>query len=331
MSQSPFSEAINQLKPKEKQPRSARVLDGWVAQAQQILGGQISGGRLGWLIASTVVVAALQRAVDEAGPLFLLKGGTLLQHRLGLDARATSDIDGLVRGDLTRFLVVLDEVIKEPWGPLGIERGPVEYIKTPPRITKPMRFSVKVRVGTTTWRRVQVEVASDEGGAEDSSEVVIPPSLAGFGLPSPETLATLALRFQIAQKLHACTDPHDPPASINDRPRDVVDLLLLRDLVGTEGRPTLLELRVAAEAIFAARAADARALGRTERTWPCVAVAHEHWRADFAAARAGSYVNITLQEGRRRGQLVGRPDRGSHGDPASWARESGSIRQRCGA
>jgi len=168
MSQSPFSEAINQLKPKEKEPRSARVLDGWVAQAQQTLGGEISGGRLGWLIASTVVVAALQRVVDEAGPLFLLKGGTLLQHRLGLDARATSDIDGLVRGDLTRFLVVLDEVIKEPWGPLGIERGPVEYIKTPSRITKPMRFSVKVRVGTTTWRRVQVEVASDEGGAGDS-------------------------------------------------------------------------------------------------------------------------------------------------------------------
>ena len=61
-----------------------------------------------------MVVAALQRAVDEAGPLFLLKDGTLLQHRLGLDARATRDIDGLVRGDLTRFLVVLDEVIRQP-------------------------------------------------------------------------------------------------------------------------------------------------------------------------------------------------------------------------
>jgi hypothetical protein len=68
------------------------------------------------------------------------------------------------------------------------------------------------------------------------------------------------------------------------------------DLVRTEGRPTLLELRVAAEAIFAARAVDARALGRTERTWPCVVVAHEHWRADFAAARAGSFVYITLEE-----------------------------------
>ncbi len=160
-----------------------------------------------------------------------------------------------------------------------------------------MRFSVKVRVGTTTSRRVQLEVASDEGGVGDSSEVVIPPSLPGFGLPSPGTLATLALRFQIAQKVHACTDPHDPPASINDRPREAVDLFLLRDLVRTEGGPTLFELRVAAEAIFPARAADARALGRTERTRPCVLVAHEHWRADFAAARSDAYVNITLEEG----------------------------------
>src|SRR5665647_839949 len=68
------------------------------------------------------------------------------------------------------------------------------------------------------------------------------------------------------------------------------------DLVRTEGRPTLLELRVAAEAIFAARADDARALGRTERTWPCAVVAHEHWRVDFGAARTGSFVDITLEE-----------------------------------
>lgn len=294
--QSPFNEAISRLKPKGKEPRSARILDGWVTQAQLSIGGETGGGRLGWLIASTVVVAALQRAVDESGPLFLLKGGTLLQHRLGLDARATSDVDGLVRGDLTRFLAVLDDVIREQWGPLTIERGTVEVIRTPDRVMKPMRFDVRVRVGTTIWRKIQVEVASDEAGAGNESEFVIPPSLAGFGLPSPDTLTTLALRFQIAQKLHACTDPHDPPASINDRPRDVVDLLLLRDLIQTEGRPSLLELRGAAEAIFTARAADARALGRPERAWPCVVVAHPHWPRDFDAARVGSYSEVTLED-----------------------------------
>ena len=43
------------------------------------------------------------------------------------------------------------------------------------------------------------------------------------------------MRFQIAQKLHAVTDPHEPPDLINDRARDVVDLLLLRDLYRHNG------------------------------------------------------------------------------------------------
>jgi hypothetical protein len=135
---------------------------------------------------------------------------------------------------------------------------------------------------------------------------------------SPDTLATLALRFQIAQKLHACTDPHDPPASINDRPRDVVDLLLLRDLVRTEGRPTLLDLWVAAEPIFAARAVDARALGRTERTWPCVVVAHEHGGPTSGPHwPARSWTSRSRRPSSR--STRGRPDRGSHVDPAGSA------------
>ncbi len=42
-----------------KAPVSARVLETWVAQAQPRVG--VDAGRLGWLIASTVVIAALQR------------------------------------------------------------------------------------------------------------------------------------------------------------------------------------------------------------------------------------------------------------------------------
>lgn len=36
---------------------------------------------------------------------------------------------------------------------------------------------------------------------------------------------------------------HDPPASVNDRARDVVDLLLLRDLIDATQHPTLGEVR----------------------------------------------------------------------------------------
>lgn len=94
-----LNELLGTLRAKDKEPRSASVLIGWVNQAEQRLGVAAAGGRLGRLIASTVVIAAFQGAVDASGTsLFLLKGGTLLQHRLGQASRATKDVDGLIRG-----------------------------------------------------------------------------------------------------------------------------------------------------------------------------------------------------------------------------------------
>jgi hypothetical protein len=45
------------------------------------------------------------------------------------------------------------------------------------------------------------------------------------------------MRYQIAQKLHAGSDPHEPPAYVNDRARDLVDLLLLKQLAESTGEP----------------------------------------------------------------------------------------------
>jgi hypothetical protein len=107
-----LSAALAQLPPKAKAPNSVRVLDVWIAQAEAKLGA--TRGRLGWLVASTVVAAALQQAVDEHGdPLWLLKGGTLLQHRLP-GARATTDLDGLARGGIDEFTTALDVVLRRP-------------------------------------------------------------------------------------------------------------------------------------------------------------------------------------------------------------------------
>ncbi|SDB89630.1 Nucleotidyl transferase AbiEii toxin, Type IV TA system [Sanguibacter gelidistatuariae] len=251
--------------------------------------------RLAWLVASTVVVAVLQRTLDSTGhPRFLLKGGTLLQHRLGLSSRATKDVDGLVRGDIDEFIICLDDVLTEPWGPLTVRRTGVETIDTPFKVIKPRRFNVIVELKGKTWRKVQVEIAPDEGHAGRESELVTPPTLAPFGLDGPQTLAGLTMRYQVAQKIHACTDPHNPPASKNDRARDVVDLLLLRGLDGIGDDPA--GVRKAVVDIFSARAAEARELGNPERTWPCTALAHEHWTIDYARAARGTDVTPTLGE-----------------------------------
>lgn len=81
---------LGTLKPKTKQSVSTDVLNIWITQAEGQLGDEVKAGRLGWLVASSVAIAAVQRALDADGRrLFLLKGGTLLQHRLTSTARAT--------------------------------------------------------------------------------------------------------------------------------------------------------------------------------------------------------------------------------------------------
>ncbi len=171
-----------------KAPVSARVLETWVAQAQPRVG--VDAGRLGCLIASTVAIAALQRAVDDAGrSRFLLKGGTYLQHRLHWSGRPTRDVDGLVRGDIDDFLDALDDALRLPWGPMTLTRTAVEVISTPTRVIKPRRFSVKVALKGQVWRNVQVEIAADEAGAADDHDVLEPPVLDHFGLPTPPAAA----------------------------------------------------------------------------------------------------------------------------------------------
>ncbi len=288
---------LRQLVPKTKQPPSAAVLNGWISQAEGKLGAEAGGGRLGWLVASSVAIAAVQRAVDEDGrQLFLLKGGTLLQHRLDVPGRSTKDVDGVVRGDLDEFLRVLEHVLTEPWGPLTLRRGPVEVINVPGKLVKPRRFALILELRGVTWRRIQLEISADEAGIGNEAEPVEPLPLGAFGLPDPDTLVGIAMRFQIAQKLHAVTDPHDPPASVNDRVRDVVDLLLLRDLAGATGSPTLAKIRGAVTTLIASRADEATELGFPQRTWPPVVIAHSQWTVEYSTVAGSAHLTLSLDE-----------------------------------
>lgn len=290
-----LAQAMSDLDPKDKAPASARILNAWITQAQGQLGS--AGPRLGWLVAATVVSAALQRAVDDSGaPLFLLKGGTMMQYRLPGMSRTTQDIDGLIRGDIDAFLAELDGALSEPWGPLTLVRDDVEIIDVPYLVVKPRRFHITVQLRGVTWRRVQIEIAPDEGGAGSAPDTFAAPSLAGFGLPTPERIAGLSMSYQIAQKIHACTDPHSPPVYINDRARDVVDLLLLRDLVRATGNPSPAEIRRAIEDVFAARAAEAKIAGVQPRAWPATVTAHPHWDTSFARAAESATVDLTLTD-----------------------------------
>ena len=231
-----LAQSLDGLKPKGKSPTSARILHTWIAQAQDRLGS--AGPRLGWLVAATVVTAALQRAVDASGTaLFLLKGGTMLQYRLPGMSRTTQDVDGLVRGDIDRFMAELDATLSEPWGSLTLVRGEVEIIDTPHKLVKPRRFDMTVLLNGVTWRRVQVEVSPDEGDAGSTPEQIPSPSLAGFGC-RPQTTSSACRCVIRSPKKSMPSRTRTTAAFVNDRARDVVDLLLLRTLTETTAHPS---------------------------------------------------------------------------------------------
>lgn len=282
------------LKPKEKQPFSARVLNTWVEQAQSQL--STTGPRLGWLLAATVVCAILQRVTSDTGPMFLLKGGTMLQYRLGDATRNTRDVDGLVRGDFHEFFTRLDQVLAQPWEPFTFSRSDTEVIDVPARVIKPLRFHIYLAIKGVTWRKIQVEVSPEEGQAGQIAEFIPAPSLTGFGIASPDSIAVLSMSYQIAQKIHAVSDPHDPPRLINDRSRDLIDLLLLRDLVEQSGTPTPEEIARAIRDIFAVRAAEAQETGQVPRAWPAQLVAYPHWETSYATEAADSGLDIPLTQ-----------------------------------
>jgi hypothetical protein len=166
----------------------------------------------------------------------------------------------------------------------------------PHKLIKPRRFDVLVTLGGITWRRIQVEISPEEGSAGSVWEEIAAPSLAGFGLPTPDHLVTLAMQYQDAHKDQAATDPHEPPEHVNDRSRDVVDLLLLRDLARDTSHPATDAIKAAILDIFAARASEAETLGRRPRQWPARLVAYPHWRATFDKATQSAGLDITLEE-----------------------------------
>jgi len=53
------SDPFAALSDKDRFPKSARILDGWVRDAQKLVVSR--GERVGWILASTIAVAALQR------------------------------------------------------------------------------------------------------------------------------------------------------------------------------------------------------------------------------------------------------------------------------
>lgn len=235
-------------------------------------------GRVQRYVGVAVTVEILGALTDDAGPRFLVKGGSAIELRLGLGrSRTSKDLDGVFRGEFVDFFAGAQAALRAGWAGFTGRATEPEEIHVPGMPVRPRRFAVKLDYQGRPFVTVPVEVAPDEAGLAAEHDPVQPAELDGLtalGLPRADPVPCITIRWQLAQKVHACTDPLDGAAA-NDRARDLPDILILAALITDDYLPSVRE---ACQAVFAARGGHA---------WPPVLVVQPHWPALYTAAIAG--------------------------------------------
>ncbi|MEZ5298467.1 MAG: nucleotidyl transferase AbiEii/AbiGii toxin family protein [Ilumatobacteraceae bacterium] len=96
---------------------------------------------------------------------------------------------------------------------------------------------LQIRYEGREFGSIALEVAVDDGAAEHH-DLIAPDGieLAAFAIDPPGLVPCLDVPNQIAQKLHACTEPL---LDGNERVRDIIDIWLLEALLETEEMPSL--------------------------------------------------------------------------------------------
>lgn len=251
-------------KPPSGPPPSAGVLARYARAYARELG--VAEGRVRAWVAYMIMAGVLERNERAGFPRFIVKGGVALELRLRDRARATKDIDIVLRDPRADLANSLEEALTgEPYQgfsfrrkgqPLRLDNGAVN-----------MEFAVTYR--GQPWTSISVDIARAEAGESDVEWVDAIALTDVFGVTGPAQLPCLPLRFHVAQKLHGMTLP-PRPGKQNERFRDLVDLLLM-DAMLTQDDDALRE---ACELVFSTR--------NTHRWPPDLTAAPPHWARPFA-------------------------------------------------
>lgn len=201
-------------------------------------GSPSTAGRLRRLIGAIAIASALDGLTDENGhDRFVIKGGTAMEMRFGLAARSSLDLDASFRGDIRVCLALTSDALERGWnGFTGIVGEPMEITRATVS-PKPVRVEVKVSYRKKAFIRIPLEISTAEGeSATNPERVALAFDLSHVNLSTPSSIAFLPLRYQIAQKLHACTERFEDRDNL--RVRDLADLMLLRTLCEGSAEPT---------------------------------------------------------------------------------------------
>lgn len=153
------------------------------------------------------------------------KGGNALKIRFGnASTRFSRDLDTARASSLEDYVSQLRESLEEGWNgftgavvrrePASPKGVPTAYIMQP--------FDVKLSYNGKGWMTLPLEVGHNEIGDADDPEMVTSSEataiLEKLGFPAPGPVPCMRLEHQIAQKLHAASEPS------SDRAHDLIDL-----------------------------------------------------------------------------------------------------------
>ena len=160
------------------------------------------------------------------------------------------------------------------WEGFTAQFTPPAAFEVPGLSTPAQRFTAKLSYHGKPFASVPVEVSAVEAGNAERYDAVASDALALVGLPPADAVPCMTLPWQVAQKLHACTDPVEEPRT-NDRAHDLFDLLLIEALLVDE---PLADTRAACLAVFRAR---------RRQTWPPAIAPRRHWEPIYRRALEG--------------------------------------------
>ncbi len=233
-----------------------RRIGEWAADSSE------SVARIQRRIALVAIAAMLDDTRGTQGEsLFAVKGGSALELRYESAARASRDIDLAYRGMLADIHKTLATRVESGWSGFHGRVLDPEPLTIPWGNVSGQRITVKLTYLGKPFTTVPLEVVTTH---MTEVELVTSIPLDVVGLKTPKSIPCLSLRYQIAEKLHACTDPLGG-VQINDRVSDLMDLVLIEDL---SPDLSLVSVKQACLDVFSHRATH---------PWPPVVSAQSTW------------------------------------------------------
>lgn len=261
-----------------------RLLNEWSRDETDV---QVTAGRLRRLVAISVLATILDGLDQGGAPRLALKGGASMEIRFGVAARASRDVDALVNVSLDDAFAEIGERLNSGWeGFTGklTERTEITRAGITPA---PHRCKIKLAYHDRPFATLAFELSRAEANSFDLLERI--PNAVDMDrvqLGPAGEVVVLSVHYQIAQKLHACTEV--PAEGSNPRVHDIYDILLLAGTVENGG---LAQTRSACEDTFTHR-------GR--HPWPPTVPAWEDWQQLWDALDVPDEARYSYAEARQR-------------------------------